>query len=153
MVEPYEAGIARGRSRSIKTDVSGRIVVVLDTRRENRHLELIHPFSRCVRAGDVHELVLTDDTHAQPGSVVNRVAGVGFLVFDEAGVLMVGDAMRLTNGQVVGTVVGFDNSHYPNHFNIVLYNPEWLSGRDLGLTLDAPVLFAGQRDWEAEDAP
>ena len=148
-MEPYEAGIAKGRSRSIKTSVRGHIVVVLDTRRENRQLELIHPYSRCVTASEVHELVLTDEQNAKPGSKVQRVAGIGFMVFSQSGVVMVGDRFMSPGLGPLGTVVGFDVSHYPNHFNVVLYNDSWLTGREMGLYLNSEVLFSGESIWPA----
>lgn len=149
-MDPYEAGIAKGRSRSIKSGVHAQVVVVLDTKRTNRQLDLIYPYSRCVCASEVHELVLTDDVGSKPGNKVDRVAGIGFATFTESGVLMVGDELRSPRLGLLGIVAGFDSSHAPNHFNIVLYNDLFRSGRELGLQLNEELDFSSQLHWPEE---
>lgn len=147
-MEPYETGKAIGRSPSIKTSVTGNVVVVLDTYRDGRQLALIHPYSRCVRAADVHELIITDDASAKPGVTVDRVAGVGFMTFDMSGVVMVGDKLTCPRLGSFGVVVGFDLAHDPNHMNIVLYDTTRASGRALGLELGDELCFEAQPTWD-----
>jgi hypothetical protein len=147
-MDPYEAGKAIGRSPSIKTSVACNLVVVLDTYRDGRELALIHPYSRCVLANDVHELIITDEAAAKPGGNVNRVAGLGFMVIAESGVVIVGDEVTCTRFGLLGTVVGFDLTHYPNHMNVVLYAAERASGRRLGLEIGEELCFAGQSTWK-----
>ena len=146
-VEPYEAGLARGRPQSIKTPLSGRVVVVLDTRRDQRGLALIHPQTRCIRAADVHEIIVTDEQSRGPGDQVEHVAGVGFFAFDESGVIMVGDEIRTDRTGLIGAVVGFDESHAPNHFNIVVQAARSQTGRELGLRLGDRFVVVGREAW------
>ena len=41
----------------------------------------------------------------------------------------------------VGTVIGFDETHLPNHLNIVIYTVSLVTGRDLGAQLGDEVRF------------
>ena len=148
-MDPYETGKATGRSPSIKTEVSGQIVVVLDTYRDNRELAMIYPYSRCVRMDEVHELIMTNERNAKPGTEVNQVSGIGFMAFQQSGVIMVGDMVRSARLGPLGRVVGFDVSHYPNHFNIVIYSEERRSGRKCGLELGDEILIDGQFVWDS----
>jgi len=36
-------------------------------------------------------------------------------------------------GKEIGTLVGFDETHMPNHLNILLYGPERRTGQQFGL--------------------
>ena len=151
-VEPYRAGVAVGRPRSLKTALQSRMVVVLDTRRESRALQLIHPQTRCIRAGDVHELIVTDEMECRPGDQVNHVVGIGFAAFDSSGVIMVGDAVHSAQHGLLGTIGGFDESHAPNHFNIVLKHETRRTGRELGLQLDEAIVISGRTEWEGPES-
>jgi hypothetical protein len=79
----------------------------------------------------VHELIFTDETAARPGTSVNRIAYLGFFVAEQSGVIVEGDEFFL-EGQLVGNLAGFDETHMPNHLNIVI---KALSGRKTGLEL------------------
>ena len=148
-MEPYRMGVAVGRPRSIKTPLRARWVVVLDTRRDQRALELIHPQTRCIRAGDVHEFIVTDEMDRGPGDRINRVAGLGFAAFETSGVIMVGDAVHTSGHGFVGIVSGFDESHAPNHFNIILKHDPRRTGREIALELDEDLVVDGRHEWEA----
>lgn len=147
-MDPYGAGLAVGRPASIKSPLEATVCVVLDTVREKRGLQLIPPFTRCVRAGDVLELIGTDETDAAPRSTVDRVCGLAFAVASESGVIMVGDVVTSDDAMTLGVVVGFDVSHEPNHFNVVLRSPERLTGKSLDLRLGARLVFGGAPDWD-----
>jgi len=41
--------------------------------------------------------------------------------------LVYGDSVVI-GGKTVGTIAGFDESHFPNHYNIVIKGPRRLSG-------------------------
>jgi hypothetical protein len=41
----------------------------------------------------------------------------------------------------VGTVLGFDACHFPNHYNILVSAPEPLTGPQLGLAPEAEIRF------------
>ncbi|MGW0426629.1 DUF6917 domain-containing protein [Streptomyces sp. NPDC002990] len=123
-----------------KRAVSGTLVKVLLHERTDRGMAL-EPFAaRCVRRGEVHELVTTDRWTDAPGARVDRVGFLGFVELDRGGVLDRGDTV-LIDGEPVGSVLGFDGCHLPNHYNILIHTPRLLTGRSLGLVPETPVVF------------
>nr|WP_255429990.1 hypothetical protein [Streptomonospora sp. PA3] len=118
-------------------------------RRGDRGMELLPYASRCVRVGEVHELVATDHTETAAGARIDRVAFLGFVEIGRAGVVDRGDEMRV-NGRVVGTVLGFDGCHFPNHYNILVHADAPLTGAELDLRPEDRVEFAPPPH---EDAP
>lgn len=142
--EPYAAGMATGRPPGSKRDVPARWVAVVDTRRESRGLALIAPYTRAVRQGDVHEVICTDEPDPIPGTVVDRVATWGFVEITASGMLMVGDAVR-AGGKEVGRVAGFDESHLPNHMNIVVQVAGRKTGTEMDFQLDEFLIFGAKQ--------
>ncbi|MDT0301422.1 DUF6917 domain-containing protein [Streptomonospora wellingtoniae] len=124
-----------------KRAVTGTVVKVLIHRREERGMELLPFASRCVRAGEVHELVATDHAETADGSRIDRVAFLGFAEIGCAGVVDRGDELRV-DGRVVGTVLGFDGCHFPNHYNILVHTRAPLTGGELDLHPEDRVEFA-----------
>jgi len=124
-----------------KRPVEGRVVCVLHARSERRGMQLESHPSRAAPAGQIHELALTDDAEAAPGRRVDRVAYVGFVEIERGGVILAGDRVTV-GGRELGRVVGFDETHYPNHMNIVLRGALWQTGRELGVEVEASVSFA-----------
>jgi hypothetical protein len=115
-----------------RTPVFGRVVAVLTSKRDARALQLIHPWTRCIVQHEVHELLLTDEMDARPGGTVNRVAAVAFVEFGCSGLIMGSDKLRI-GGREIGALIGFDETHCPNHINIVLGGSERRTGLELGL--------------------
>lgn len=123
-----------------KRAVAGRVVKVLVHRRDDRGMSL-EPFaSRCVRRGEVHELVTTDHDDTAAGARIDRVAFLGFVEIGNAGVIDRGDEVW-HDGELVGTVLGFDACHHPNHYNILITTPTPRTGPELGLRPEVDVLF------------
>ncbi|GAA0221443.1 hypothetical protein GCM10010492_19470 [Saccharothrix mutabilis subsp. mutabilis] len=123
-----------------KRAVGSRVVKVLVHRRDDRGMSL-EPFaSRCVRQGEVHELVTTDQTDTTPGARIDRVGFLGFVEIGNAGVIDRGDEVRV-DGRLVGTVLGFDACHHPNHYNILISTPEPRTGPEVGMDPELPVVF------------
>jgi len=121
-----------------KRPVEGVLVKVLVHRRDDRGMSL-EPFaSRCVRVGEVHELVTTD--HGV-GERIDRVGFLGFAEIVAAGVVDRGDEFWV-DGRRVGTVLGFDACHFPNHYNILIRVAEPRTGADLGLAPEAGIRFS-----------
>ena len=145
--DPYASGKWGGGKPAIvsRTGIEGRIVAVLTTKVETRGLELIHPWTRCIRAREVHELQLTDEEDARPGGTVNRTAAVAFMEFTVGGLLVGGDTVVVA-GREIGTVVGFDETHMPNHQNIVLKGPERKTGAEWGLKGGDKVVIRPEPD-------
>lgn len=114
-----------------KRTLTARVVKVLVHYRDERGMLLEPHASRCVRAGDVHELVTTDHSQTEEGARIDRVAFLGFAEFDRGGVLDRGDRLWIGD-RLVGTVLGFDACHFPNHYNVLIHADTPVSGRDLG---------------------
>jgi uncharacterized protein DUF6917 len=138
--DPYEAGIILAAPRILRLALEARFVGVLDSRREGRGLTLIHPRTRCIRRYEIHELILTDERDAGPGCAINRCHYLGFVEFQAGGLLVEGDVLTIA-GETVGAVAGFDESHFPNHYNVVIKGPRLVTGIELGQKPGDAVLF------------
>jgi hypothetical protein len=123
-----------------KRAVRGTLVKVLTHSRVDRGMRLEEFASRCVRQGEVHELVTTDQTDHAPGTRIDRVGFLGFVEVDRAGVIDRGDQLWI-GGHLVGTVLGFDACHFPNHYNVLVTAAELVTGPQLGLVPEAHVVF------------
>ncbi|MCL2006611.1 MAG: hypothetical protein FWG77_00855 [Treponema sp.] len=123
-----------------KSDIRGSLVVVLRGTFEDRGLSLIKPISRAVKKHEIHELIISDEKDIGPGSTVNKIAYLGFLEVEEGGVIISGDTLLL-NDKPVGIVAGFDETHMPNHQNIVIYCDERITGELLGCKVGDSIVF------------
>lgn len=133
------------RENGPKHAVRASLVKVLLHQRDDRGMEL-EPFaSRCVRVGEVHELVTTDHAETAAGSRIDRVGFLGFVEIGNAGVLDRGDEVW-AGETLVGRVLGFDACHFPNHYNVLINTDEVRAGGDLGLKPGTPFTFAAAGD-------
>lgn len=135
--DPYEFK----RGNFPRSPVDGKLVAILRPCRLDRALQLIPEKSRCIRAGEVHELILTDQLDAVPGSCVDRVAYLAFAEFAKGGVIVQGDVLTI-DGQTIGELIGYDETHMPNHLNIVIGGETFVSGYDRGLNLGGHLSIA-----------
>ena len=126
-----------------KRQVHGRLVKVLLHRRTERGMSLEPYASRCVRRGEVHELVTTDHRETAAGGRIDRVGFLGFVELSCGGVLDRGDEVRIGERRI-GTVLGYDACHFPNHYNILITSDPVLTGEDLRLHPEAAVSFTQQ---------
>ena len=140
MKDPYQAGMFSENPYFAKSDISASLVVVLHSKLEGRGLSLMKPPSRCVLKHEIHELILSDEADIGPGSTVNNVAYFGFAEIAQGGVLTVGDNVYCS-GKPIGTIAGFDETHMPNHINIVIKADSRLTGADFGACLGDGILF------------
>ena len=131
MKDPYASGMFKENPYCEKSDIQGNLTVVLRGMYEERGLELIKPVSRCVRKYDIHELILSDEEDIKAGGKVNKIAYLGFVEILQGGVLIIGDALYW-NGACVGRIAGFDETHMPNHLNIVIKCDKRITGEQLG---------------------
>jgi len=134
MKRPYEEGMLDKPPIAEKTTIEAEVVCVLYSRLYARGLELLRIMTRAVTAGEVHEFIVTDEADAAPGSKVDRVAYLGFFKMCDSGILAVGDVVEV-KGRPIGRIVGFDATHAPNHWNVVICAEELVDGRDLGLSV------------------
>ena len=144
MTDPYKAGMFSQSPYASKREVSGRLAVVLRGKLEDRGLSMIPPISRAVQKNDIHELIITDEAGAGPGKRVDRIAYAGFVEIINGGVLLAGDQL-VCAGRSLGSIAGFDQTHLPNHLNIVVLAAERLDGVELGLTLESELVFKQNR--------
>ncbi|RSN19326.1 hypothetical protein DMC61_39890 [Amycolatopsis sp. WAC 04169] len=131
------------RENGPKRQVTGTLVKVLVHRRDDRGMSL-EPFaSRCVRAGEIHELVTTTHEDTAPGAVIDHVGFLGFAEIGRAGVIDRGDEVRI-GSELVGTVLGFDACHFPNHYNILIHSTRTITGEEAALRPEQEVRFSGR---------
>jgi hypothetical protein len=116
-----------------KRVVRGSLVKVLVHRRTDRGMRL-----------EEHELVTTDQWDPRSGARIDRVGFLGFAELLCGGVIDRGDLVRIED-TTVGTVLGFDACHLPNHYNILIHAARPVSGRDLGLRPETAVTFVQGR--------
>lgn len=128
--DPYATGMIVAPPKVRRLPLGACFVGVLDSRRDGRGLALISARTRCIRRFEVHELIVTDDVDAGPGRRVDRCAYLGFVEFQTAGVLVEGDEVRIGN-RTIGRLAGFDETHFPNHYNLVLKVERLVTGMEL----------------------
>ena len=102
----------------------------MDHTRHDRAIEPSKWQTRCIRAGEVHEFINVGPSPRYP---VDHVEYYGFATFDTSGVLAVGDTL-VCDGRTLGTISGFDETHMPNHYNILVEGPDLRNGHSLELT-------------------
>jgi len=150
--DPYRDNLGPKPVLTRKIPVHARIVAVMDGHLPDRGLELIVQRTRAVSAGMVHELIGSDEPGIVAGCVVNRISYLGFVEILNAGVLSMGDELRVGD-VLVGHLAGFDYTHMPNHMNIVISVPRALSGTDWQFELDQPVTFVAADPIAAPELP
>jgi hypothetical protein len=142
MADPYVRKLVHRNTYYSKADIHGRVVVVLDGVLDNRGLQLIPPISRAFPGGTIIELIGTDERTAGPGRSVDSIAYIGFIELLDSGVLLAGDEVRCGD-TLLGTVVGYDDTHMPNHQNTVIYMTTKQTGKDLGISVGDRIVIKG----------
>lgn len=131
--------------RVTKNAGHARLIKIFSHRRLDRGF-MLEPFeSRCVRSGEIHEIVVTDERNRSADQAggsgrIDRVAFIGFAEFAGACVIERGDE-ALAGDTKLGVVVGFDSCHFPNHYNIIIESPRLVTGAELGLELSSMIHF------------
>lgn len=129
--DPYARKLIKLDFFHAKRPVQGVVVVVLDGYLDNRALSLIQPISRAYPQHGIIELIATDEPSAAPGKSVQAIAYLGFVELLTSGVIVAGDEV-VARGEVVGTIAGYDDTHMPNHQNVIVSVTKRVSGKDLG---------------------
>lgn len=120
-----------------KKPISGRWVAIFDRIRNDRNL-IVNDFqSRCIPQGEVHEFLVCNTGFENRQSVINHVGYLGFGEILNSSVIAVGDEFWIGR-DLIGTILGFDDTHMPNHQNIVIFSKEIRSGFQLELQPDQP---------------
>lgn len=121
-------------------------VAVMDHSRYDRAIRPAGWDTRCISAGQVHEFI---NVGPGPQFPVDHVEYFGFAAFEVSGVLAVGDALIGDDG-VLGRIVGFDETHMPNHYNILVECKELLNGRALSLIAGESIATRPREDDEGD---
>jgi hypothetical protein len=85
-------------------------------------------------------MVTTDQSDAVLGDKIDRVGYLGFAEIASGGVMEVGDPVRIAGTQI-GRVLGFDDTHYPNHYNILIATDRLLTSQDIDVDVESPITF------------
>lgn len=94
--------------------VKGEVVTVIDVTFESSGIDLVEAWSRAVPKGDIHEIMIWN-----PLEEGDDAGAIAFIEITQGGNIINGDEVLL-NGEAIGTLVGFDYNHMPNHMNIVV---------------------------------
>lgn len=139
--DPYTTHITFTKEgKEIKRELKGELVDVLDLASQERGLNLIPQKTRVLCTNEIHELITTDEVDAGPNKMVDRVSYVGFFEISQGSVVIVGDPVFI-NGKEIGKVTGFDDTHFPNHYNIVLISLKRVTGYEAGFHIGDEVII------------
>jgi len=142
MGDPYARKLTNKNFFHAKTDITGRVVVVLDGHLDNRGLSLIQPISRAFPQGSIIELIGTTEEDAGPGKTVETIAYIAFVEILSGGVLLAGDEL-VWNGETIGVIAGYDDTHVPNHQNTIVLTKERRSGKEMGMRAGDEIFIKG----------
>ncbi len=143
-MDPYASGLVTKSPYGLKRVIQSSVVAILQLKMEDRGLSLIQPKSRALKKNEIHELMVTDEKDVQPGKTVNQVSYIAFIEIRRGGVMVVGDEVYWNN-QLLGIVAGFDDTHMPNHQNIVLFSSKRTTGKNLGIKIEDPITIQAKK--------
>lgn len=147
--DPYISGLYVSVGKLTKRDTIGEMVGLADALADKRGLSLIPQRTRGLHKHEIHELLTTDEADVGPGKTVNRVGLIGFFEVTRGGVTAVGDHLSI-NDREIGKVVGFDETHFPNHYNLVLFSADRPTGIRLGIRIGDIVRIGSLRQKSSE---
>lgn len=139
-MDPYANGLIDKNPFGAKRIIQSSVVAILQLELKGRGLKLIQPRSRVLKKNELHELIVTDEKIAKPGETVNNVAYIAFIEILKGGVMVVGDKVYWNNN-LLGIVAGFDDTHMPNHQNIILYSSKISTGKKLNIRLEDKIII------------
>lgn len=120
--------------------VKGGVVTVLDSSHEARGLKLIPTYSRALKKNSIHELIATDELDKKPGDTADRIAYLAFFEVTRGGCILVGETL-FVDGRAVGQIIGFDETHEPNHINIIIGVKKRRTGPQLKIKVGSKIKF------------
>ena len=139
-MDPYEKGLLKRVPCSKKTNILSTLVAIMDAEVERRGLKLIPSYTRVLLVNEIHELIITDEKEAGPGKEVNSIGYLGFMEVKKGGVIAVGDKVSL-EGKIIGKIAGFDETHIPNHQNIIIKSERKITGAGLNARLGDKIVI------------
>ena len=123
--------------------VTGEAVTALDSTHEARGLKLIPTYSRALPKNSIHELIATDERDKKPGDTANRIAYLAFFEVIRGGCIIVGETL-VVDGKAIGEIIGFDETHEPNHLNIIIGVKSRNTGPQLKIKVGSKIKFVRQ---------
>jgi len=120
--------------------VEGGVVTVLDSSHAARGLKLMPTYSRALQKNSIHELIATDEAGKKPGDTADRIAYLAFFEVTRGGCIIVGETLTV-DGTPVGKILGFDETHEPNHINIIIGVERRQTGLQLKISVGSKVKF------------
>lgn len=124
----------------MKRTVTGNFVKLLFHKQENRNMTLSAFETRCISEKEIHEIVTTVHGDARAGDAINKVGFLGFAEINCGGVIQKGDHVYIHN-RWIGRVLGFDECHFPNHYNILIETDQTWTATDLSLQTEDTIRF------------
>ena len=126
--DPYTSQITYTKVGEAKRrETKGQLVGVSGLASDKRGLVLIPQQTRVLCKNEIHEFLTTDEVDAGPNKTVDRVACIGFFEITQGGCVAIEDPV-FVDGKEIGKIAGFDETHFPNHYNIVVLSAKRFSG-------------------------
>jgi hypothetical protein len=104
--------------------------VVTEVNAKGKGLKLSKNWSRSLKIGEIHEIMLTKSV-LSPGDELPEFTAIAFFEVTQGSHSVIGDKLFLNESEV-GVLVGYEMNHMPNHMNIVFQiisePPEFLLG-------------------------
>lgn len=126
-----------------KPPIASTLCSVHGTRRSNRGMKPIIQKTRCVEQGSIHEIIIVEEGVLREKGIVQDTAYIGFTQFLTGGLLECGDLVYLNN-MPLGELAGFDDTHMPNHLNILIQRDSLVTGIDLKCSFSDLIIFYGK---------
>jgi uncharacterized protein YuzE len=120
--------------------VKGGVITVLDSTHDTRGLKLIATYSRALPKNSIHELITTDELGKKPGDTANKIAYLAFFEVARGGCIIVGETL-FVDGKPIGEIIGFDETHEPNHINIIIGVKQRQTGPQLKIKVGSKIKF------------
>jgi len=140
-MDPYKIGLIKRVHLAKKSRVFSKLVAIMDMEVKKRGLQLIPSYTRALLKNEIHELIITDEKDAGPRKKVDNISYLGFVEIKEGGIVAIGDKVYL-DGKIIGEVAGFDDTHMPNHWNIVIKSSEKATGMEINAPVGGEVIFS-----------
>ena len=139
-MDPYKIDLIEKVPFAKKNRVFSKLVAIMDMELKKRGLQLIPAYTRALQKNEIHELIITDEKKAGPNKKVNNISYLGFVRIEEGGIVAIGDKVSL-EGKIIGEVAGFDETHMPNHWNIVIKSSKKATGIKLNAPIEGEIIF------------
>lgn len=115
---------------SEKVTIKAQWLAIMDHERKDRAITLSPYKTRCLQVNEIHEFMLCAE-NSDISLPINHIKYLGFAEIQNGGIVEVGDYV-LNSENFQAKITGFDETHYPNHYNIVLSSPVFLNGKEYG---------------------